>query len=209
MKINISEIILIVINLLFFWSLIIFFDIYVIKLNDPWAETSSNHPWSVVFNKRCLIYRNGFIINCVEIGVRNHIVEEASWFIIILKKFDFKEVKFGQIIIISIAADIVIINGKVLISEGKNDSWEIGIICQLMIVPAEIAPIVNRQAGNIIFISLLLIWWTGSLFIGDHKMFIVKRIEYNIVRAVDNIKRKIIIQFVLENRDNSKIISFE
>jgi len=56
---------------------IIVLDLEIIRLFIPCPEDCSNHPWSTVFIRLCVKKNGAFIVNCVDSGTKNHIIQDA------------------------------------------------------------------------------------------------------------------------------------
>lgn len=79
----------------FFWVGSISLDDDVISLKIPCAEIISLHPESRVFCKWCAVCIGVVIMFWVERGVKYHIEQEASWFLLCLRRVDGEEFKVG------------------------------------------------------------------------------------------------------------------
>ena len=65
-------------EIIFLWMDWSFDEEVEVKDRAPCPPINSSHPWSRVFKSKALVDRGDLIINWEEIGVRNHIIQEAA-----------------------------------------------------------------------------------------------------------------------------------
>jgi hypothetical protein len=142
----------------------------------PCPDIISSHPWSIDFIYWWAVIKGAFIINWVERGTRNHIMQLAKWVFdkSIISDFDLDEL---VLIVQAIAKPRVIIKiGRSLMSIGRINVLFVSIIIQLIDLPAIMDIVPSIIVGIMISIfSLILI--SGLDRLGPHSTTKLNRIE--------------------------------